>query len=147
MRCTPAINDSGYSEHDVGQADNHGWPGQSSKRGRMRIWHSSVEGGSDDTLDNMGAEADVSAVFRSNRTVHTVEMHGRHQNDGTSCETGIKDYGDLLGQKVEMGHAESPYEPGLAKKSTLRCAGATALRPCAGLTHAKNKIVCRSMPF
>lgn len=59
---------------------NHGWLGQTSKRGRMRVWHCSVEAGSDDTMDDMGGEeADISAVYRHNRTVHTIEMHGRRQ--------------------------------------------------------------------
>jgi hypothetical protein len=91
--------------------DNHGWPGQTGKRGRVRIWHSSIEAGSDDTLDDIGSEADVLAVHRHNRTVHTIEMHGRHQTDGQSCTTGIRDYGDLRGQKVEVAHAATPYAP------------------------------------
>lgn len=91
--------------------DNHGWPGQTGKRGRVRVWHSSIEAGSDDTIDDIGPEADVSAVHRHNRTVHTIEMHGRHQTDGQSCTTGIRNYGDLLGQKVEVAHAATPYTP------------------------------------
>ena len=91
--------------------DNHGWPGQANKRGRLRIWHSSIEAGSDDVLDDIGYEADVSAVYRHNRTVHTIELHGRHQTDGQACTTGIRNYGDLLGQKVEVAHAETPYAP------------------------------------
>ena len=57
--------------------DNHGWPGQSSKTGRFRIWHSSMEAGSDDVLDDLAVESDAIAIHRNNNTVDNLELHGR----------------------------------------------------------------------
>ena len=55
--------------------DNHGWPGQSSKSGRFRIMHSSMESGSDDVPapsikcvktngSSVSASAAIHKVFR-----------------------------------------------------------------------------------
>lgn len=86
--------------------DNHGWPGQSSKSGRFRIMHTSMESGSDDVLDDLATESDIIAIHRNNNTVDNLELHGRFGN--ASCSMGLN---VPAGVKVEIGHASDPYSP------------------------------------
>lgn len=69
----------------------------------MRIWHTSIESGSDDILDNLAAESDVVGVFHTNNSLATLQLHGR--NNG-SCSSGLN---APPGTRVELGRLYNPY--------------------------------------
>ena len=85
--------------------DNHGWPGQVTKTGRFRFWHTSIESGSDDLMDDLASEGDVIAIHRANNTVDVLALHGRHNG---SCDPL---FSADPGVEVEFGHSNDPYTP------------------------------------
>ena len=70
-------------------ADRLAFPGQTSKTGRFRIWHSSFEGMSDDVMDDLSAESNVVKIDRATNSVLNWELQGRHAEAGGRAPAAI----------------------------------------------------------
>ena len=124
--------------------DAHGFPAQSDKVGRFRIWHSSFEGGSDDTLNDNFRNADVAGIDRSTNSVLTMCLHGRFAEPGNSdgiCGSGLQ---AMAGQTVEVGHADDPFAPFVTL--TLASASVHQMDPATGETCGWNLTFVETLP-